>query len=118
MSIILTLAPEEEARLREKARQQGREAENYAVDLILRDINGATAKETKSESLAEMLTGRIGLFESEELPEGQSLAEALEGLIGVLDSSQKNGGKVSHVAENTGEEFTKILVEKHKAGHL
>ncbi len=102
MAITLNLAPEQEARLREKARRQGREAENYAAEIILRDINW-TAKEIIGASMPEP---------------GQSLAEALEGLIGVLDSSQKNGGQVSHIAENTGEEFTKTVVEKHKAGHL
>jgi len=96
MAITLNLAPEQEVQLRERARQQGREAENYAIDLILRDINWSSAKETEK------------LF----------LADDLEGLIGVLDSSARNGGNVSHIAENTGEEFTKIIAEKHKAGHL
>ena len=50
-----------------------------------------------------------------ELPNpDESLAEALEGSIGVLDSSTRNGGRVPHIAENTGEEFTKIIVDNRK----
>ena len=96
MSIMLNLAPEEETLVRQKARAQGREAESYVTELVLRDINSFSVPTVETPT--------------------RSLAESLEGLIGVLDSSQKNGGRVSHVAENTGKEFAKMLVEKHEAG--
>ena len=38
MTITLDLTPSEEARLRAKAAQQGKEAEAYAADLLKRDI--------------------------------------------------------------------------------
>ena len=101
MSITLELPSQEEAWLRRRAARQGKDLDNFVYDLVQREAQ----QEREIAAAAE-------------LGEGQSLAEALEGLIGVLDSSQKNGGQSSHVAENTGEEFTNILVEKRKAGHL
>ncbi len=98
MTITINLPPEKEARLKRRAARQGKDLESF--------FSGLVDREDAQESDLELPK------------EGQSLAEALEGLIGVLDSSQKNGGKVSHIAENTGEEFTNILVEKDKAGHL
>lgn len=98
MTILIDLLPEEEARLQRRATRQGKDIDSF--------VRGVVQREVIQESYLEPPE------------EGQSLAEALEGLIGVLDSSQKNSGKVSHVAENTGEEFTKILVDKYKAGHL
>jgi hypothetical protein len=88
MTLILELSPEKEARLRQKALAHGLALEEFAVESL------------------------------NQVADEQTLAEALAGLIGVLDSSKKNGGKSSHVSENTGEEFTNILVEKRKAGHL
>jgi len=67
MSITLNLAPEEEAQLRRKAQAQGRKAENYVAELVLRDISSEITSEAENTpmSLADMLSGRIGLFESD-----------------------------------------------------
>lgn len=92
MTITINLPPEKEALLKRRAARQGQDLDSFLLGLVDREA----AQESDLE-----------------LPkEGQSLAEALEGLIGVLDSGKPG------LAENTGEEFTNILVEKHKAGHL
>ena len=93
MAITLNLAPEQEAQVRRKALAQGRKAENYAAEIVMRDITVPASE-----------------------PAAPSLAESLEGLIGVLSSADKNSGCLSHVAENTGAEFTQALGEKHEAG--
>ena len=100
MSITLELPSQEEAWLRRRAARQGKELDNFVYDLVQHEAQ----QEREREATAQ-------------LGEGQSLAEVLEGLIGVLDSSEKNGGQASHIAENAGEEFANILVEKQKAGH-
>lgn len=98
MTITINLPPEEEARLQRRAARQGKDLNDF--------VRGVVQREAIQESYLEG-------------PEqGQSLAEALEGLIGVLSSREKNDGQVSHVAENTGEEFTTMIVEKHKAGQM
>ena len=96
MTLTLELPPEKEERLRQKAQAQGIAVEDYAIDALMQAV-GEQAVPAADE---------------------RTLAEALVGLIGVVDSSKYNGGQVSHAAENSGEEFTKILIEKHKAGHL
>ena len=98
MTITINLPPEEEARLRKRAARQGKDLNDF--------VRGVVQREAVQESYLE------------EPEQGQSLAEALEGLIGVLDSGPKNGGKVSHIAENASEEFTNMLVEKHEAERL
>ena len=101
MSITLKLPLQEEAWLRQRAARQGKDLDNFVYDLVQQEAQ----QEREREAAAQQ-------------GEGKSLAEALEGLIGILDSSEKNGGQASHIAENSGEEFTNILVEKQKAGHL
>ena len=96
MTITIDLPPDQEARLQKKAERQGKDLNRFVRDVIQREA-------IQENSL-------------EQPQDDQSLAEALEGLIGVLDSGPKNGGHASHVAENTGEEFTRLIVEKHKAG--
>ncbi len=96
MTITINLLPEEEARLRKRAARTGQDLESFVSGVIQRDA---------------FQESYINAGES------QSLAEAMKGLIGMLDSSKKNNG-VSHVAENAGEEYTNILVEQRKAGHL
>ena len=95
MAITLHLAPEQQARLEQRARQQGQEAESYAISLLLRDLGEVPPVQSGSEPLAV----------------------ALDGLIGTLNSREYLG-RVSHSAENAGQVFTEILVEKHKANHL
>lgn len=98
MTITINLPPEEEARLRKRAARQGKDLNEF--------VRGVVQREATHESYLE------------EPEQGQSLAESLEGLIGLLNSKEKNGGQVSHVAENTGEEFANMMVEKHKAGQM
>ncbi len=98
MTITIDLPLDQEARLQKRAARQGKDLNRFVRDVMQQEA----ARESDGEHPQE----------------GQSLAEALEGLIGVLNSSEKNGGKVSHIAENTGEEFTNMLMEKHKAGQL
>lgn len=50
--------------------------------------------------------------------EGMNLAEALQGLIGTVDSRVQNGGQMSNYAENSEEEFGKIMDEKQRQGHV
>ncbi|HEX8320314.1 hypothetical protein [Longimicrobium sp.] len=47
----------------------------------------------------------------------QNLAEYLEGYIGILDSRDFVVGG-AQLSENTGEQFTDILVEKRRQGRL
>lgn len=96
------MPPEEEAPLRKRAARQGKGLDDFVQQIVRHE--------------AELETQRERL--QSDVPQGQTLAEALEGLVGVLDSSQSNNGQVSHTAENTGEAFTDILVEKKKAGYL
>lgn len=98
MTVTIDIPPDEEARLQRRAARQGKDITSFLHDVAMR--------EATQESYLE------------QPQEGQSLAEALEGFIGILSSKQKNGGEASHVAENTGEEFANILVQKYKAGHL
>ena len=95
MTLTLELPPEKEARLRQKAQAQGIAVEDYAIDALMQTVD-----------------------ETAPAADGRTLAEALVGLIGVVDSGKHNGGKASHAAENSGEVFGEILLEKHKAGHL
>ena len=93
MSITLNLAPEKEAQVRQKALAQGRQAESYVAELVLRDIETALEPEALPPpiSVAEMLTGRIGLFESDVL---------------------------GYEAQEAQESFANHLSEKHHAGNL
>lgn len=93
MAITLNLAPEEETLVRQKAQAEGREAENYVAELVLRDINSLAkpTAETPTRSLAEMLHGRIGLFE--------------------------NDG-AAYEAQEASQAFAEHLAEKHRSGTL
>lgn len=93
MAITLNLAPEEETLVRQKARAQGREAEKYVAELVLRDINSLVepTAEIPTRSLAEMLHGRIGLFENE---------------------------GVAYEAQEASRAFADHLADKHRSGDL
>ncbi len=95
MSIVIELAPEEEARLRARAARQGQDAAAYAASVLRRDISDAVPA-----------------------PEGETLADFLEGYIGVVDSRELNGGKRSHAAQNSEAEFGRIMDEKQRQGHV
>ena len=62
MAITLHLAPEQQARLEQRARQQGQEVENYVISIILPET---VKKVQESQTLDKMLAGRIGLFQNE-----------------------------------------------------
>ncbi len=97
MTITIEIAPEEEARLREKAARQGQDVDSYLQALAQREA---------------------APIEAEKSGKKQTLATSLADLIGSVDSSLTNGGQVSHAAENVSEEFTNYVLEKHKAGRL
>jgi len=50
MTISISLRPDEELELSERARQSGREVEEYIHDLIRKDLTGTGARETTGES--------------------------------------------------------------------
>lgn len=90
MTMTIELTPEQEARLRERARREGRDAEALAAALVC-----------------------AGIDVSETAPPGY-----WDGFIGVVDSSEANGGVKAHLSESTGETFMEILLEKKREGHL
>ena len=97
MTITINLEPEKEARLRQKAARLGRDADSYALELL---DNVLSAPEP--EPPAEEVPAR---------PK-QTLAEALAGHIGTQHSGRGD------LSQNTGKAFTKLMVEKRKAGRL
>lgn len=94
MSIVIDLAPAEEARLRAHAARQGQDTSDY---------------------IAALLRARIG---DTPAPDGETLADFLAGYIGVVDSRELNSGEMSHFAENSEAEFAKIMDEKQRQGHV
>ncbi len=135
MTITINLDPEKEARLRQKAARAGRPVEQLAQDFVLRGVDEpereefVTAITSNEPTLAELFAGRTGLVDSnshlnsslpEEEPsmkEGptqlkQTLAEALAGHIGTQHSGR------SDLSQNTGQAFTRLMIEKRKAGQL
>jgi hypothetical protein len=50
MTISILLRPEEELELHERARQSGKEVEEYVQELIRQDLTGAVARETPRNS--------------------------------------------------------------------
>lgn len=95
MTVTINLAPDEEAQLQAHAAQQGLPPEEYIRTVLRHELGRdeqASTQEQPPKTVAEMLKGRIGQ----------------------LSSREANHGQPSHTAENTGEEFTKILVEKYR----
>ncbi len=126
--MTLTLSPEIEAVLTKVAVRQGTTPEQIVMEMVQekfavpRDsVNEVTEEEPM---LAEALAGHIGLVDSSDQlkptePETaiferpkQTLAEALAGHIGTQHSGRGN------LSQNTGKAFTRLMVEKHKAGRL
>jgi len=94
VSIVIDLAPDEEARLRAHAARQGQDAAAYATAVLRQQIDAVPA------------------------PDGETLADFLAGYIGVVDSRELNSGEMSHFAENSEAEFAKIMDEKQRQGHV
>lgn len=97
MTVTINLAPDEETLLQAHAAQKGLPPEEYIRTILRHEFGRDTPTPIQAASAWE----------------GKSLAEALEGRIGLFSSETEDGGP-SHTAENTGEEFTKILVEKYR----
>jgi hypothetical protein len=95
--VTIDLTPELKQKLNEEAHRQGTTPESLvrlAVEQLLAPRHEAHAK-----------------------PAPGSLAELLEGYAGVFDSREWVPGG-ARLSENTGEKFTDILVEKHAQGRI
>ncbi len=62
MAITLHLAPEQEAKLLQKAQRRGQKLESYVISTLLPEGDEPVQE---SQTLDRMLAGRIGLFQSE-----------------------------------------------------
>ncbi len=91
MSIVIDLAPDEEARLRAKAARQGQDAAAYAAAVLRQDMNDAAPAPLEERTLAESLAGRVGRLRSPQ---------------------------PSDMADNSEAEFGKIMDEKQRQGHV
>jgi len=89
MSIVITLAPDEEARLHARATRQGQDAAAYAASVLRRDISDAMPAPVDEQTLAERLIGRAGRLRSPEPSDMTSNSEAEFGLI--MDEKQRQG---------------------------
>jgi hypothetical protein len=92
MTITITLEPEKEARLRQKAARVGRPAEQIAYDFV---IQGLDEPDTETPNQNQ-----------------RTLADALEGRIGTQHSGHGD------LSQNTGKAFARLMIEKHSAGRL
>lgn len=95
--MTITLTPEIERALSERAARQGTTPEMLA----LHDLRGLYLDINEPKGFQD-----------------KTLAEVLAGRVGTVDSSERNGGGPSHLSEKTGERFTEHLVEKHRQGRL
>ena len=92
MSIVIELAPEEEARLRARAARQGQDAAAYATAVLRQDMAVAASvlgEEQTESTLAEMLAKRVGRLRSPEPSDMAANSETEFGLI--MDEKQRQG---------------------------
>ena len=99
MTLDLKVSPEEEARLQAAAAEHGQEVSDYLLTLARQEF------QAKPPAISSKY-------------EGMTLAEALQGLIGTVDSRPQNGGEMSDYAQNSEEEFGKIMDEKKRQGNI
>lgn len=105
--MTITLTPQTEMRLREKAQQDGQEVDKVADTLLM----AALEWETGSSSLhypsvkVDEAKPATSLVET-------SLAETLNGRTGLFSS----GG--AQMSENTGKKFAEGMAEKRRQGRL
>ncbi|MGI4787776.1 MAG: hypothetical protein ACRYFS_02885 [Janthinobacterium lividum] len=125
--MTLTLSPEIEKALTAVSVKTGRPPEELASETLREKyLPYVEAAEDGQEqpTLTELFAGRTGLVDSRLLlepaePEAeasslpkQTLAEALVGHIGTQHSERGD------LSQNTGKAFTRLMVEKRKAGRL
>jgi hypothetical protein len=91
----ITLPPEIEAALTERAQEQGTTPELLAADALRERFAPAVAEPACEGSLADYLRDYIGVFDSSEYVPG--------------------GARMS---EDTGKKFAALMVEKRRRGHL
>src|SRR5579862_4972470 len=106
MSLIINLEPEVEARLRERAAQEGQTAEGLAAALLRHELQNGAGKKP------------FATAPEEQQEKGETLYDFLKDFIGSVDSSQMTGGEVSHLSENGEEEFAQYLEQKQRQGRL
>jgi predicted transcriptional regulator len=95
--MTIDLGPDLEQRLDDFARRKGTTPESLVRSAVEQLLAPAKAEE--------------------DTPTPGSLAELLQGYAGVFDSREWVPGG-ARLSENTGEKFTDILVEKRAQGHL
>jgi len=101
--MVITLTPEIEQALNELAEKQGTTIESLALNTLrerlfvpkAKPIRRTTNKQQSAKTLADLLTGYIGVIDSSEFIKG--------------------GAQMSI---NTGKKFTDILLEKRRQGKL
>ncbi len=101
--MVITLTPEIETTLNELAEKQGTTIELLALRTLRERLSVLKAKSVRTEK------GRQ--------KRAKTLADMLKGYIGIFDSSEfvKGGAQMS---VNTGRKFAEILLEKRRRGHL
>ncbi len=100
MTFTLEVSSEEASQLQAAAAERGQEVSDYLLTLARQEYQGQQSISIPSKY------------------EGMNLAEALQGLIGTVDSRVQNGGQMSDYAQNSEEEFGKIMDEKKRQGHV
>ena len=95
MTLTIEVSPEEEARLLAAAAGRGQGISDYLLTLARQEFEGKQPAPAHSKY------------------EGMNLAEALAGRIGLAASAEP-----SSMAENSEEEFGKIMDEKKRQGYV
>lgn len=105
------LPPDLEAELQEEARLSGSSVEKLITICVAEHF-----AKVRRVSAPQLPPPR---HKPEDFPPG-SLAESLADFIGVFDSRElgPEAQKWLPLSENTGEKFAKMLLEKHRKGHL
>lgn len=95
MTVTLEVSPEEAARLQAAAAERGQQVSDYLLTLARQEFQAKPPAPVRPKY------------------EGMNLAEALAGRIGLCASAEP-----SNMAENSEEEFGKIMDEKQRQGHV
>ena len=100
--ITITLPPELESIVTERAQHQGTTPELFLLDDLLQRYAPTPLPEPNAETKPV---------------EGETMADFLKEFIGCVDSSEKYP-EGSHLSENTGRKFKELMLEKHRKGKL